>query len=128
MKSIEMNIFFFCPEYVETRGRRITQSVLSFRLPGERFWTGYITSLQRGLGRLAVRCVNLVSHAFYHRPQLRPFWDYVGDLTPRIDPKHFVPIGHAYVFNNVSPPLLEVKRIVFFMLLVVAGMNVRCMH
>ena len=64
------------------------------------------------------------SHAFYHCPQVSPFWEFVGELTARIVPDKIVPMVPAFVLSNVSPPFSGVKRMVFFSLLAVARMVV----
>lgn len=60
-------------------------------------------------------------HAFFHYPQVRRFWDHVGEFTACIYPEHLVPINLAYVCDNMSPPWSGVKRIVFLTLLAVNG-------
>lgn len=60
--------------------------------------------------------------AIYHSTQVRPFWDYFGELTVHIAPEHLVSIDLAYVCDNVSLPSSGMKRWVFLMMLDVARM------
>lgn len=55
---------------------------------------------------------------------VRPFWDYVFELTARIDPENHVSINLAYACDNVLPPFSGVKRMVFLTLPDVASIMV----
>lgn len=59
-------------------------------------------------------------HAFYHCPQVRPLWDYAGELTARISFKKLMLIDRVYACDSVSPPYSGVKQMVFLMLLATA--------
>lgn len=51
-------------------------------------------------------------HAFFHCPQVHPFWDHVGELTVRIDPEHLMSIDLAYVCDSVSASWSRVKPMI----------------
>jgi len=61
-------------------------------------------------------------HAFFHCDKVRPFWEYVNEVTARIAPNQWVPLDVGYVVDNVSPPFAGEKRKVFFAILAVARM------
>ena len=62
-------------------------------------------------------------HAFFYCEKVRPLWGYVNEVTARIDcKKPRIPLDVAYVCDNVSPPWIGQKRMVFLTLLAVARM------
>ena len=61
-------------------------------------------------------------HAFNYCERVRPFWDYVGEWTARIEPKQLVLLDVGYVIDNVLPPFQGEKRVVFLTILAVTGM------
>ena len=63
-------------------------------------------------------------HAFYYCERVRPFWDYVGEWTARIEPRQLVLLDVGYVVDNVLPPFQGEKRVVFLAILAVARMVV----
>ena len=63
-----------------------------------------------------------VEHAFFNCCKVRPFWEYVNEVTARIAPNQLVPLDVGYVVDNVGPPFSGEKRKVFFAELAVARM------
>ena len=64
-------------------------------------------------------------HAFFHCSKVRPFWEYVNEVTARLFPdRPRTPLDVAYVCDNVPPPWTGVKQLVFYTLLAVARMVV----
>ena len=61
-------------------------------------------------------------HAFYYCERVRLFWDHVGELRARIEPKQLVLLDVGYVVDNVFPPFQGEKRVVFLAILAVARM------
>ena len=61
------------------------------------------------------------AHAFFHCCKVRPLWDYVNELTARLQPERArLELDVGYVCDNVLPSLPRVKRMVFLTLLAVA--------
>lgn len=64
----------------------------------------------------------LLSTTFCYCPQVRPFWNHVGELTAHVDQEHLVSIDQAYARENVSPSCSGVRRADFLTLLTEARM------
>ena len=62
------------------------------------------------------------SHAFFHCRKVRLLWSYVEEVTARLRPDRRILLDVAYVCDNMAPPLLGVKRMVFRAVLAVARM------
>ena len=62
------------------------------------------------------------SHAFYYCKRVRPSKSHVEEWTACIDPKQLVLLDVGHIVDNVLPPFLGEKRVVFFAILAVARM------
>ena len=49
--------------------------------------------------------------AFYYYERVCPFWSYIGEWTPHIDPKPLMLLDAGYVVDNVDPPWKGEKRV-----------------
>ena len=61
-------------------------------------------------------------HAFNYCERVRSFWSHVGEWTARIDPKQLVLLDVGYVVDNIDPPYLGGKHVVFLTIITVARM------
>ena len=46
----------------------------------------------------------MAEHTFYYCEQVRPFWDYIGEWTTRLEPKQLVLLDIGYIVDNVFRP------------------------
>ena len=63
-------------------------------------------------------------YAFYYGKWVRSFWDHVGEWTARIEPKQLMLLDVGYIVDNILPPFLGEKRVVFLAILAVAKMMI----
>lgn len=66
----------------------------------------------------------MAKHTVFLFTKVRPFWDYVGELTTLIGRKQFVFIDVAYICDNMFPSWSGVKGMVFLMFIDVTRMAV----
>ena len=66
-----------------------------------------------------------VQHAFFHCRKVRPLWNYVNEVTARLDSEqHRLDLDAGFVVDNTMPPWTGLKRTVFQALMAVARMVV----
>ena len=55
------------------------------------------------------RIEETTTHAFYHRERVRPFWDYIGEVTIHINSKQLELLDVGYIMGNFDPSWTDVK-------------------
>ena len=71
--------------------------------------------------RCSSGAIETCAHALFHCCMVRPLWDYVNELTARLQPHRArLELDVGYVCDNIAPPLPRVERMVFLTLLAVA--------